>query len=338
VPVRPNPFIAIEGPIGVGKTTLARLLQPNFGAELLLEQFEENPFLPLFYADRARYAFQTQVFFLLSRYRQQHETVPRALTRGPLLSDYTFAKDRLFAHLNLRGDELAMYERVHVALAEKIPIPDLVIYLRAGIDVLIERIAIRDRAYERDIDRVYIEALSQAYDGFFAAYAEAPVLVIDTDQLNIVRNPDDLIGVLQRVRAALGQAPFQQSLPTFAPTSISLQAGPRTLSAFQQFHRARDADQTTLTDLYFNFILLQHEIGDLAQTLTDTWRTAERLRSTGTDPDEARQRAVQASLDPLRGGLADCLAILLKLANYAGIDLEAAYIDQMENSDWKIED
>jgi NTP pyrophosphatase (non-canonical NTP hydrolase) len=181
------------------------------------------------------------------------------------------------------------------------------------------------------MDRSYIEAIGQAYDGFFAAYTEAPVLVIDTDGLDIVRNPGDLAGVVQRVRAALGQAPFQQPLPMFTPPSASLQAGPRTLAAFQQFHRARDAEQTLLTDLYFNFILLQREIGDLAQTLADTWRTAERLRNAGTDPDEARQRAVQAALGPLRGELADCLATLLKLANYAGIDLEAAYIDQMED-------
>ncbi|HJW84121.1 MAG TPA: deoxynucleoside kinase, partial [Anaerolineae bacterium] len=134
------PYIAVEGVIGVGKTTLVRLLSKDFSAEPLLEVFEENPFLSDFYADRARYAFQTQIFFLLSRYRQQHEVIPRALARRPLISDYTFAKDSLFAHLNLGGDELAVYEKLHSALAEKIPKPSLLVYLRASLDTLMARI------------------------------------------------------------------------------------------------------------------------------------------------------------------------------------------------------
>ena len=125
-----NLFIVIEGGIGVGKTTLARLLQPIFDAQVLLEEFEENPFLARFYGDRARYAFQTQFFFLLSRYRQQHQVVPAALTRGTVISDYVFAKDSLFARLNLSGDELALYERVHDILAENLVQPELVVYLR----------------------------------------------------------------------------------------------------------------------------------------------------------------------------------------------------------------
>ena len=217
--MRRHPFIAIEGVIGVGKTTLARLLAPRFGAALLLEVFEENPFLSAFYADRARYAFQTQIFFLLSRYRQQHEAVPQALARGPLISDYTFAKDRLFAHLNLHGDELEMYERVYQILAEKIPHPDLVIYLRATTDTLMERIALRDRPYERDMDRDYIEALNRAYEGFFAAYREAPVLTIDTDHLDIVHNPDDLETIVTRVRSVLKTGDHQPTLPSFEPAA-----------------------------------------------------------------------------------------------------------------------
>jgi deoxyadenosine/deoxycytidine kinase len=208
-----NFYLAIEGAIGVGKTTLARLMQPEFQAELLLEVFEENPFLALFYTDRARYAFQTQIFFLLSRYRQQHEAIPRALARGPLISDYTFAKDRLFARLNLRGDELEMYERVHEILAEKIPTPDLVVYLRAETDVLMGRIAVRDRPYERAIDRDYIDAVDRAYEQFFATYREAPTLAIDTNHINIVTRPQDLSQVIQRVRAALGIGVYQRPLP-----------------------------------------------------------------------------------------------------------------------------
>ena len=135
------PYIAIEGAIGVGKTTLARLLGESLPAEVLLEVFEENPFLGSFYADRARYAFQTQVFFLLSRYRQQHRVIAETIQRTPLVSDYLFAKDWLFAHLNLGGDELSMYERVHAILGEQIPAPSLVIYLRASTETLMQRIA-----------------------------------------------------------------------------------------------------------------------------------------------------------------------------------------------------
>ena len=143
-------YIVIEGVIGVGKTSLARLLQPQFEANLLLEVFEENPFLSSFYADRQRYAFQTQMFFLLSRYHQQRRGVPSALAEDkPLISDYSFDKDALFARINLSGDELDMYYRVHEALAEKIPRPDMIVYLRASTDRLMHRITLRDRPYER---------------------------------------------------------------------------------------------------------------------------------------------------------------------------------------------
>ena len=159
-----NLYITIEGPIGVGKTTLARLIREEFEAELLLEVFEENPFLSDFYADRAKYAFQTQIFFLLSRYQQQHKVVAKILRNSPLISDYAFAKDRLFAHLNLHDDELATYERLHTALAENIMLPDFVVYLRAQTQTLMDRIAIRDRPYEREMSRQYIDDLRQAYE------------------------------------------------------------------------------------------------------------------------------------------------------------------------------
>jgi Deoxynucleoside kinases len=165
----PHWFLAIEGVIGVGKTTLARMLAPALQARPLLERFEENPFLPYFYQDRARYAFPTQIFFLLSRYRQ-HQELAAHLEHGPVISDYMFAKDRLFARLNLTGDELALYEQLHQALAEKIPTPTLVLYLRADTDTLMARIALRDRPYERGMDRGYIERLRLAYEAFFATY------------------------------------------------------------------------------------------------------------------------------------------------------------------------
>jgi deoxyguanosine kinase len=211
-------YIAIEGVIGVGKTTLARLLQPAFQAELLLEVFEENPFLSDFYADRARYAFQTQIFFLLSRYHQQRRGVAQVLGRGAnLLADYTFEKDALFAGINLQGDELEMYHRVHEALAEKIPPPDLIVYLRADTDVLMQRIAFRDRPYERNMERAYIGELNQAYDDFYIeareASSRAPVLVMETNHLDFVHNPEHLRSVENRIRQSLHLTPYQAELP-----------------------------------------------------------------------------------------------------------------------------
>ena len=208
-------YIAIEGVIGVGKTTLARLLQPAFDSELLLEVFEENPFLSDFYADRARYAFQTQIFFLLSRYHQQRRGVTSILESGKtLLSDYTFAKDSLFARINLKGDELDMYKRVHEALAEKIVLPDLLVYLSADTDVLMQRIALRDRSYERNMERSYIEELNRAYEDFFSKpYDDTPVLAIDTNPLDFVHSPEHLRLIENRIREVLNLSPYQAELP-----------------------------------------------------------------------------------------------------------------------------
>ena len=208
-------YIAIEGVIGVGKTTLARQLQPAFDSELLLEIFEENPFLSDFYSDRERYAFQTQIFFLLSRYHQQRRGVSSILASGKsLFSDYTFAKDSLFARINLKGDELEMYKRVHEALAEKIVLPDLLIYLTADTDVLMQRIALRDRSYERNMERSYIEELNRAYQDFFSKpYDDTPVLAIDTNPLDFVHVPEHLRLIENRIREALNLSPYQAELP-----------------------------------------------------------------------------------------------------------------------------
>ncbi len=208
-------YIAIEGVIGVGKTTLARLLQNTFEADVLLEIFEENPFLSDFYADRARYAFQTQIFFLLSRYHQQNSNVPKVLAAGKnLIADYTFAKDALFAGINLHGDELDMYHKVHEALGEKIPKPDLLVYLQASTDTLMNRIAFRDRSYERQMERAYIDELNHAYEDFFSkSFDHAPVLKIDSNELNIIQNTEHLKRIENRIRETLGLVPFQPSLP-----------------------------------------------------------------------------------------------------------------------------
>lgn len=207
-------YIAIEGVIGVGKTTLARLLQPAFDADVLLEIFEENPFLSDFYSDRDRYAFQTQMFFLLSRYHQQRRSVPELLAAHEnLLSDYTFAKDSLFARINLAGDELEMYGRVHEALAEKIRHPDLLVFLRAENQTLMERIEMRDRPYERDMDSGYIADLGRTYAEFFSKpYNNTPVLTIDTDDLDFVRAPEDLEFIKNRIEEALKATPLQPEL------------------------------------------------------------------------------------------------------------------------------
>ena len=216
-------YIAIEGAIGVGKTTLARLLRPSFDAGLLLEVFEENPFLSDFYSDRERYAFQTQIFFLLSRYHQQRRTVNDILSLDErLISDYTFEKDALFAQINLKGDELEMYNRVHEALAEKITIPDLIVYLRADTDILMGRIALRDRTYERSMERAYIEDVNQAYEAFFGDRnkSRSLLLTIDTNGLDYVQNGEDLKLVENGIRQALKMPPFQQELPLNA-SSVS---------------------------------------------------------------------------------------------------------------------
>ena len=208
-------YFAIEGVIGVGKTTLARLLQAPFQAELVLEVFEENPFLSSFYSDRARYAFQTQIFFLLSRYHQQRRNISDRLGEvNALISDYTFEKDALFARINIFGDELDMYYKVQEALAEKITPPDLVVYLRASTDTLMKRIAFRDRPYERQMERDYIDLLNRTYDDFYMHSQPATkVLVIETDNLNFVDRPQDLDYIQERIRAELQLAPYQPQLP-----------------------------------------------------------------------------------------------------------------------------
>ncbi|MBW8011693.1 MAG: deoxynucleoside kinase [Chloroflexi bacterium] len=208
-------YIAIEGVIGVGKTTLARLLQPSFDAEIQMEVFEENPFLANFYEDRERYAFQTQIFFLLSRYHQQRQAVKQTLKAGRnLIMDYTFAKDALFAQVNLEGDELKMYHRVHDALGEKITLPDLVVYLQADASVLMQRITQRDRPYERNMQVEYIELLNEAYNAFYSDQHDSThTLTIECGELDFVGHAEHLNLIENRVKQALKLVPFQSELP-----------------------------------------------------------------------------------------------------------------------------
>jgi deoxyguanosine kinase len=328
----PHKYIAIEGVIGVGKTTLAQLLQDPFDAQLVLEVFEENPFLAKFYTDRARYAFQTQMFFLLSRYRQ-HQQVPELLTRRSLITDYIFAKDWLFARLNLTGDEWEMYQRIHSALATQVRTPDLIVYLQADTQVLMERIAQRDRPYERGMNPDYIESLRRAYEQFFSIYEDTPVLKIDTNELNFVSVPDDLRTVLSHIKSATQTGTFQQPLPHLEAVSQrgDLTRG-RPLPDLQRFHVELDASKRFGTDLYFNYLCLTEEIGELGSEFAKTWLAETTLIAEGEQPGQARRRALDRNRDALKSELADCMAYLLKLANYAEIDLESAYLVKMQQN------
>jgi len=194
-------YIVIEGPIGVGKTSLAKRLSPEFKARCILESPEENPFLHKFYRDRKKYAFQTQLFFLLNRYQQQREVRQIDLFNQVTITDYLFAKDRIFAYLNLDENELALYQRIFSLLDARIPTPDLVIFLQAKPETLLARIRARDIEYEKEIDIEYLRALSQAYNSFFFHYEESPLLVVDTSEIDFVNNEEDLKSLIREVRS-----------------------------------------------------------------------------------------------------------------------------------------
>jgi deoxyguanosine kinase len=194
-----NMYICIEGVIGVGKTTLARMISDKFGFFSFLEVVEENPFLANFYQDRERWAFQTQLFFLLSRYSQQNELSKILLKMGKnAVSDYMFDKDRIFAKMNLIGDQMDLYDKVFNILDSKVPKPNLVIYLKASLETLMKRIAMRDRVFERNMDKEYISSLIEAYDNFFKNY-KGNFLTINADEVDFVQNKKDFDFVLSEI-------------------------------------------------------------------------------------------------------------------------------------------
>ncbi len=201
-------YVAIEGVIGVGKTSLAKLLSERLKAKLVLEQFEENPFLPDFYRDRDRFAFQTQLWFLLSRYRQQMELRQVDLFHRLLVTDYMFVKDRLFAFVNLNDKELSLYERIADLLERDVPKPDLVIYLQADTQRLMKNIRQRARTFETPITDEYIDQLNQVYNQYFLQYNQGPLLIINATEIDFVHNPDDLDELIQNIRQPITGTKF----------------------------------------------------------------------------------------------------------------------------------
>ena len=192
--------IAIEGTIGVGKTSLAGILGDRLEAKLILEEFEENPFLVEFYKDSDRFAFQTQLFFLLSRYRQQQQLQQTDLFTKTLISDYMFVKDRLFAALNLDDKEMSLYNTVARILEKNVASPDMVIFLQSDSDRLMQNIKLRGREYEKLIDWKYIDSLNQMYNEYFFRYDDSPLLIINTNDIDFVNNKDDLEEIIEFIR------------------------------------------------------------------------------------------------------------------------------------------
>ena len=201
LPIR---YIAVEGPIGVGKSTLADMLAQHFRARLILERYEENPFLQSFYDDRRRTAFQTQLFFLLSRYHQQQEMIHSDLFYESCISDYLFAKDRIFAEVNLSRDELKLYEEVQSALDKTVPTPDVVIYLQGSISLLQNNIKKRGRNFEKNLNREYLEQIVSAYNDFFFHYRDTRLVVANCDDFDFLRRPEHF----QRLVSTILRSPY----------------------------------------------------------------------------------------------------------------------------------
>lgn len=193
-------YICFEGVIGVGKTTLCKLLSEKYYFRLILEEADENPFLPKFYTDRRQFAFQTQLWFLISRYKQLSVMVAQQdLFHHVTISDYMFAKDRIFANINLDDEELGLYNSIARVVGASIPRPDLVVYLQASTDVLLKRIESRGRNYEFNMDEAYIDLLNQAYNHFFFHYTSSPLLTINTNDIDFVNHPEDFNDIVEQI-------------------------------------------------------------------------------------------------------------------------------------------
>ncbi|MEA1981567.1 MAG: deoxynucleoside kinase [candidate division Zixibacteria bacterium] len=193
-------YIAMEGVIGVGKTTFAKMLAERLDAELLNEEVFENPFLVDFYKNRKRYAFSCQLFFLISRFQQQQQLMVRDLFAQRIVADYLFAKDSIFASINLSERELTLYEKIAPTLSRDIPRPDLVIYLQASTPTLLNRIKKRSYNFEKPIDYDYLEMLNKAYDYYFFNYTDSPLLVVKTDEIDFVNNPEQFDDLIEQIK------------------------------------------------------------------------------------------------------------------------------------------
>ena len=215
----PHRFIVVEGPIGVGKTTLARRLGESFNCELLLERAEENPFLERFYRDPQSTALPTQLYFLMQRSRQMQELRQAELFSPVRVADYLMEKDRLFAEATLDQDELRLYEQIHEQIAPEAPVPDLVIYLQAPADVLMRRINRRDRDYEHHIDIDYLRRLSEAYTRLFHNYTAAPVLIVNATEIDLVDSEQDYAQLLKQITETRSGRHY------FNPLPLELQGG-----------------------------------------------------------------------------------------------------------------
>ncbi len=194
----PVNYIAVDGPIGVGKTTLVELLAERFDGVKILEDVS-NPFLPSFYEDRPGSAFQTELYFLLSRYKQQQDIAQRELFDRLLVADYTFPKNRIFAYLNLSDDELMLFDKLYTLLEPNLAVPDLVIYLVANLETCMQRIGRRDRTFEREMSEDYMRELIDAYNHYYHYYNRSPLMVVDTRELNFADRPDDFDDLVQRI-------------------------------------------------------------------------------------------------------------------------------------------
>jgi len=209
-------YIAIEGPIGVGKTALARRLADSLSADLVLEEFDDNPFLERFYRDGRSAALPAQMFFLFARARQIEQLRQSDLFSSVRISDYLFTRDRLFAELNLDREELKLYEQIVANLAIEAPVPDLVIYLQTSVDTILQRLARRDLPYDRYVDRAYLERLTDAYARFFHDYDEGPLLIVNASQIDPVNNDADFEQLFQQIERTTGGRHF------FNPVSAAL--------------------------------------------------------------------------------------------------------------------
>jgi len=205
-------YIAVEGPIGVGKTTLVKRLADHFPAKTIVEIVEENPFLPEFYKDQEKFAFQTQLFFLLSRYRQQQELWQPDLFHRYIFSDYIFSKDRIFAQLTLSDNEMLLYDQVFQILDTRVLKPDLVVYLQARIEMLLERIKRRGRAFEKNFDPDYLKRLASTYNDYFFHYSDTPLLVVDTSDINVADSEGDFQDLVQSILRHRGGMEFYKPL------------------------------------------------------------------------------------------------------------------------------